>query len=201
MYVWFSGFFSVDVRIFFGTSRFLNIQIVFRTSRFFLNIWIFGGTSGFYTGNLRIFFYLFLPPDFSLYVRFYLKPPDFIFENLQIIQFFLTSGFFAKPPDVFEHPDLFENVQIFWGTSGCFAQVFRSGNLLLHHPSNSHYCVSLRQLATTSWAETSAAWWIFLSSSIFRFSIAAPQVRRYFVQLTGQSVPVQINGQGNGQGA
>jgi len=28
-----------------------------------------------------------------------------------------------------------------------YTQVFRSGNLLLHHPSNSHYCVSLRQLA------------------------------------------------------
>ena len=40
-----------------------------------------------------------------------------------------------------------------------------------------------------------------LLSSIFRFSIAAPQVRRYFVQLMGQSEPVQINGQGNGQGA
>ena len=51
------------------------------------------------------------------------------------------------------------------------AQVFRSGNLLLHQPSNSHYCVSLRQQAvalttvvraTTSLAETGGAWWIFL---------------------------------------
>ena len=28
-----------------------------------------------------------------------------------------------------------------------FSQVFRSGILLLHQPSNSNYCVSLRQLA------------------------------------------------------
>ena len=29
----------------------------------------------------------------------------------------------------------------------CCLQVFRSGNILLHQPSNSNYCVSLRQLA------------------------------------------------------
>ena len=32
-------------------------------------------------------------------------------------------------------------------TTVLLTQVFWSGNLLLHHPSNSHYCVSLRQLA------------------------------------------------------
>ena len=98
--LWTSGFFS-------GTSRFLNIQIVFSTSRFFFEHLDF-------RGNLRILFsetsrffltfclYLFFPPDFSLYVRI-----------------------FWKPPDVFEHPDLLENlrifyvnVRIFWGTSG-----------------------------------------------------------------------------------
>ena len=45
-----------------------------------------------------------------------------------------------------------------------YSQVFWSGNILLHQPSNSNYCVSLRQLAvalaitaraTTSRAETS----------------------------------------------
>ena len=48
------------------------------------------------------------------------------------------------------------------------AQVFQSGNILLHQPSNLNYCVSLRQLAvalpimvnaTASWAETSGPWW------------------------------------------
>ena len=58
-----------------------------------------------------------------------------------------------------------------------YSQVFRSGNLLLRQPSNSHYCVSLRQLAVALTinglgGNKRGAMWIFLLSSIFRFSIA-----------------------------
>ena len=57
----------------------------------------------------------------------------------------------------------------------------------LHQPSNSNYCVSFSHpdrnsgyilalpiiaRATASWAETSGAWWIFLLSCTFGFSIA-----------------------------
>ena len=77
-------------------------------------------------------------------------------------------------------------------------QVFRSGNLLLHHPSNSHYCVSLRQLAVAltingqgnhqlgrnqrRLVDIFIIKYIQVQYCSFQISIAAPQVRQYFVQ-------------------
>ena len=97
-----------------GTSGFFKHQDFFSTSRFFLNILIFGGSSGFYFWNLRIFltFWIFEHPDLLenlrifLYVLF-LEHQD-LFEDLLI---FLTSGSFREPPDFLCY------VRIIWGNS------------------------------------------------------------------------------------
>ena len=109
--LWTSGFFL-------GTSGFFKHQDFFSTSRFFLNILIFGGSSGFYFWNLRIFFNLL---DFWTSGSFR-EPPDFslrpFFKNVRI--FLRTSWFFWRP-DLLENLRIFYvNVRIFGGTSGFF---------------------------------------------------------------------------------
>ena len=46
--------------------------------------------------------------------------------------------------------------------------------VLLRQPEAAGCCPAIR--AITSWAETSGAWWIYLLSSIFRFSIAVSRL-------------------------